>query len=151
MVRTFYIFTFSIFLSIPRYYFNHSLFDVLDHRFQKLLWNFASVANVINPFLYAMYDYGPPIGCRYILSHLGIVYLHIFYRRSTNSGRKNEDNGSGNFHKMQVWLDKKFNLVYNLQLLTFQTPKFELTLLAQSKSQSFRTCTKVSTRIIKKL
>ena len=38
---------------------------MLDHRFQKLLWNFASVANVINPFLYAMYDYGPRIGCRY--------------------------------------------------------------------------------------
>ena len=37
---------------------------MLDHRFQKLLWNFASVANVINPFLYAMYDYGPAIGCR---------------------------------------------------------------------------------------
>ena len=100
--------TYSVSLYLSRYYFNRSLFDVLDHRFQKLLWNFASVANVMNPFLYAMYDYGPPIGCRYILSHLGIVYLDLFYIRRTSSGQKNEDKGSGNFHKMQVRLDNKF-------------------------------------------
>ena len=47
-----------------RYYFNKSMFELLDHRFQKLLWNFASVANVVNPFLYAMFDYGPGIGCK---------------------------------------------------------------------------------------
>ena len=48
-----------------RYYFNRTLFDQLDPWFQKLLWNFASMANVINPFLYAMFDYGPDlVGCR---------------------------------------------------------------------------------------
>ena len=48
-----------------RYYFNRPLFESLDYRFQKLLWNFASMANVVNPFLYAMFDYGPALAfCR---------------------------------------------------------------------------------------
>lgn len=43
------------------YYFDIDTFRSLDRRVQKLLWNFASMANVINPFLYAMFDYGPSI------------------------------------------------------------------------------------------
>ena len=30
-------------------------------RFKKLLWNCCSMSNIINPFLYSMYDYGPSI------------------------------------------------------------------------------------------
>ena len=44
------------------YYTNRSLFDKIGRNFQLLLWNFASMANVMNPFLYAMFDYGPDIG-----------------------------------------------------------------------------------------
>ena len=30
-------------------------------RFKKLLWNCCSMSNIVNPFLYSMYEYGPPI------------------------------------------------------------------------------------------
>ena len=36
------------------------IFSVMN-RFKKLLWNCCSMSNIINPFLYSMYEYGPPI------------------------------------------------------------------------------------------
>lgn len=43
------------------YFCDRTLFDWLDDRFKKLLWNCCSMSNIINPFLYSMYEYGPPI------------------------------------------------------------------------------------------
>ena len=60
------------------YFCDRTLFDWLDDRslivqeksyfctkqsirFKKLLWNCCSMSNIVNPFLYSMYEYGPPI------------------------------------------------------------------------------------------
>ena len=72
-----------------RYYFNRPLFEMLDHRFQKLLWNFASIANVINPFLYAIYNYGPSIGC---------------VRSSNSERRENDEDASEKIDKVRSTL-----------------------------------------------
>ena len=64
------------------YYTNRSLFDKIGRNFQLLLWNFASMANVMNPFLYAMFDYGPDIGdivgCRWQQSAILYKLLRFF-------------------------------------------------------------------------
>ena len=82
------------------YYTNRSLFDKIGRNFQLLLWNFASMANVMNPFLYAMFDYGPDIGdivgCRWKQSFINCfvslngVFVHP--RKITSGGRNNNIN-----------------------------------------------------------
>ena len=47
--------------SFCSYFCDRPLFDWMDNKIKKLLWNCCSMSNIINPFLYSMYEYGPPI------------------------------------------------------------------------------------------
>ena len=106
---------------------NHPLrlciFSVMS-RFKKLLWNCCSMSNIINPFLYSMYEYGPPIisfnswryfGCkRSGLQQQKLCFANSGWQLCKTGQRQGaREPGRENLERVQV------DLIHTLLLLPF--------------------------------
>ena len=82
------------------------------------------MANVINPFLYAMFDYGPPISCRSEIQVKCLkMYSTIFFcRRISRAKCNNNDEENSNIateknNRVEVKTDL---IIYNLSNLFYE-------------------------------